>query len=142
MEVRGGGDGGGSGAARHLGVAAGADGGASCNEGLVAGDDLIESVPGVGDGLHRVGEVDLLPKKPVGMRVSNQIRVLLLAQVGRRAQPTVALDVDLVRGGRRPAEVEEGGVREEWQSGRAGGTNAMGCMQLTLASSTSAPSSL
>ena len=79
MEVRGGGDGGGSGAARHLGVAAGADGGASCNEGLVAGDDLIESVPGVGDGLHRVGEVDLLAKKPVGMRVSNQIGILLLS---------------------------------------------------------------
>ena len=41
MEVRGGGDGGGSGAARHLRVAARADGGAACDERLVAGDDLV-----------------------------------------------------------------------------------------------------
>ena len=67
---------------------------------------------------------DLLAEETVGVRVSHQVRVLLLAQVGRRAQPTVALDVDLVRGGRRPAEVEESGVREEWQSGRAGGAHA------------------
>ena len=55
------------------------------------------------------------------MGVPHQVRVLLLAQVGRRAQPTVALDVDLVRSGRRPVEVEESGVRE---SGRAGGRAA------------------
>ena len=41
VEVRGGGDGGGSGAARHLRVAAGADGGAACDEGLVSRDDLV-----------------------------------------------------------------------------------------------------
>ena len=46
--------------AEHLRVAAGADGGAACDEGLVARDDLVERVPGVGDSLHRVGEVDLM----------------------------------------------------------------------------------
>ena len=74
-----------------------------------------------------VKRADLLAEEAVGVRVPHQVRVLLLAQVGRRAQPAVALDVDLVRGGRRPVaveEVEESGVREEWESGRAGGTRS------------------
>ena len=53
---------------------------------------------------------DLLAEEAVGVGVPHQVRVLLLAQVGRRAQPTVALDVDLVRSGRRPVEGEESGV--------------------------------
>ena len=87
---------------------------------------------------------DLLAEEAVGVRVPHQVRVLLLAQVGRRAQPAVTLDVDLVRGGRRPGgggggERGERGVGER-TDGRAGPMPSG--VQRTLASSTSAPSSL